>query len=163
MIGSVLCQSGRFTESRDAFEAALALDDPERDRTSALVYAIDSRVMSLSWLSHSDLILGHPEQALARHDQLAVYVRELAHPNTTAVALAWGCIFRQLLRDRHKAQEQAEAVIALATEWGFPLYRAVGTVVRGWEGEPGQLFIRASRYHPDAHSGPVDGEASARS
>jgi predicted ATPase len=132
MVGSALCQLGRFIESRDAFEAALALYDPVRDRTSAFVYAIDSRVMCLSWLSHLDLILGHPEQALARDGQVPDYVRDLAHPNTTAVALAWGCIFRQLLRDRLTAREQAEAVIALATDQGFPLYRAAGTVVRGW-------------------------------
>jgi class 3 adenylate cyclase/predicted ATPase len=132
MIGSALCQYGRFAESRDAFEAALALYDPVRDRTSAFVYAIDSRVMCLSWLSHVELMLGHPEQALARHCEVPAYVRELAHANTTAVALTWACIFRQLLRDPHSAGEQAEAVIAIATEQGFPLYRAAGTVVRGW-------------------------------
>ncbi|HEX2186747.1 MAG TPA: adenylate cyclase, partial [Chloroflexota bacterium] len=57
---------------------------------------------------------------------------ELAHPNTAAVAHTWGCMFRQLLRDRQSAHDQAEAAVALATEQGFPLYRAAGTVVRGW-------------------------------
>ena len=60
MVGSALCQYGRFAESRDAFEAALALYDPVRDRDSGRVYAIDSRVMCLSWLSHLYLILGYP-------------------------------------------------------------------------------------------------------
>jgi predicted ATPase len=132
MIGSALCQLGRFAESRDAFEAAVGLYDPVRDRTSAFIYAIDSRVMCLSWLSHVYLILGHPEQALARDGEVPAYVRNLAHPNTTAVALTWGCIFRQLLRDLHNARQQAEAAIAIATEQGFPLYRAAATVVRGW-------------------------------
>jgi predicted ATPase/class 3 adenylate cyclase len=132
MIGSVLCQLGRFVESRENFEAALVLYDPVRDRTSAIVYAIDSRVMSLSWLSHLDFILGQPEQALARSDELPAYTRELAHANSAAVALAWNCIFHQLRSNRQNAQEQAESAIALATEQGFPLYRAAGTVVRGW-------------------------------
>ena len=35
MVGSALCQLGRLAESRDHLEAALALYDPERDRTSA--------------------------------------------------------------------------------------------------------------------------------
>ena len=48
------------------------------------------------------------------------------------MALAWGCIFRQLLGDQQKALEQANAAIALATEQGFPMYRAAGIVVRGW-------------------------------
>ena len=92
MVGSALCQYGRFAESRDAFEAALALYDPVRDRDSGLVYAIDSRVMCLSWLSHLYLILGYPEQALAYSSRVPAHVRELEHPGTAAVALAWGCI-----------------------------------------------------------------------
>ena len=39
MVGAALYQLGRLTESRDHFEAALALYDPVRDRTSAAVYA----------------------------------------------------------------------------------------------------------------------------
>ena len=132
MMGSALCQLGRFAESRDHFEAALALYGPEQDRSSAIVYAIDSRVMCLSWLSHLDAILGHPARALARSRKALAFGRELGHPNTTAVALAWDCIFHQLLRDPWNARAQAEAVMALASEQGFPLYLAAGTVVRGW-------------------------------
>ncbi|MGF9764392.1 hypothetical protein AAII07_55775 [Microvirga sp. 0TCS3.31] len=132
MVGSALCQYGRFAESRDAFEAALALYDPVRDRSSGLVYAIDSRVMCLSWLAHLNLVLGDPEKGLADCKQVPSHVRELEHPGTGAVALAWGCIFHQILRDPHHAGAQAQAVIALGTEQGFPLYRAMGMVVHGW-------------------------------
>jgi predicted ATPase len=132
MVGSTLCQCGRFAESRDAFEAALALYDPVRDRGSGLVYAIDSRVMCLSWLSHLYLILGDLEQALAYSRQVPAHVGELEHPGTAAVALAWGCIFDQLLRDPHIAETQAQGAIAIGTEQGFPLYRAAGLVIHGW-------------------------------
>ncbi|WP_262265889.1 ATP-binding protein [Microvirga yunnanensis] len=132
MIGSTLCQYGRFAESRDAFEAALALYDPERDRGSGLVYAIDSRVMCLSWLSQLYLILGDLEQAVAYSRRVPAHVDELEHPGTAAVALAWGCIFNQLLRDSHNAAAQAQGAITLGTEQGFPLYRAAGSVIHGW-------------------------------
>jgi predicted ATPase len=132
MIGSALCQLGKFAESRDAFERALALYDPARDRASTVFYAIDSRVMCKSWLAHLYLILGDPDRALASDREVPAYVREVSHPSTTAVALAWGCIFRQLLRDQQSAQDQAETVVALATDQGFPLYRAAGIVVGGW-------------------------------
>ena len=88
--------------------------------------------MCLASLAHVLLILGHPEQALARSRESLAYARELSHPYTAVVALGSACIFRQLLRDRQSARDQAEAVIALATEQGFPLYRATGIVVRGW-------------------------------
>jgi len=132
MVGSALCQYGRFTESRDAFMAALALYEPVRDRSSGLVYAINSRVICLSWLAHLGLILGDPEQALAYDSQVAAHVRELEHPGTTAAASAWGCILQQLLRDLHSAKAQAQSAIAIGTEQGFPLYRAMGAVVHGW-------------------------------
>ena len=132
MVGATLCQLGRLAESRDHLEAALALYDPVRDRTSALVYAIDSRVVCLSWLSLVLVVLGYPEQALAQNGEALAYARELAHPNTAAVALVLGCILHQLLRDRRNAREQAEAAIALAREQGFPHYLAAGTIVRGW-------------------------------
>ena len=132
-VGAALCQLGRLAESRDHLEAALALYDPVRDRSSTLVYAIDSRVVCLSWLSLVLVVLGYPEQALAQNGEALAYARELAHPSTTAVALApMGCVLHQLLRDRRNAGEQAEAAIALAREHGFPHYLAAGRIVRGW-------------------------------
>jgi predicted ATPase len=132
MMGSASCQLGCLTESREHFETALALYEPARDRSSAFAYAIDSRVMCLSWLSHVLALLGHPDRAAARADEALAQARELAHPHTTAAALAWNCIFHQLLRDWPSARAQAEAVMVLATEQGFPLYLASGTVMRGW-------------------------------
>jgi predicted ATPase len=133
MVGAALCQLGRLAESRDHLEAALTLYDPARDRTSALVYAIDSRVVCLSWLSLVLVVLGYPEQALAQNGEALAYARELAHSSTTAVALApMSCVLHQLLRDRRNAREQAEAAIALAREQGLPHYLAAGTIVRGW-------------------------------
>jgi predicted ATPase len=49
-----------------------------------------------------------------------------------AQALLCDCTLHQLLRDGRKAQDQAEALIALATEHGFPLWLAAGVVVQGW-------------------------------
>lgn len=132
MVGSALYQYGQFAESRDAFEAALALYDPVRDRSSGLVYAIDSRVMCLSWLAHLALILGDPEQALAYGSRVPAHVGELEHPGTAAVASAWGCILQQLLRDPYNAKAQAHSAIVIGTEHGFPLYRAMGAVIHGW-------------------------------
>ena len=97
MVGAALYQLGRLAESRDHLETALALYDPVRDRTSAATYAIDSRVVCLSWLSHVLAILGYPEQALARDSEvLGVRPRAGASHTTLAYALCWGCIFHQL-------------------------------------------------------------------
>jgi predicted ATPase len=86
----------------------------------------------LFWLAQALLALGYPEQARARQGEALASARELAHPNTTAQALFCDWTFHQLLRERQEAQEQAEALIALATEQGLPLWLAAGIVVRGW-------------------------------
>jgi predicted ATPase len=118
-VGSTLAQLGRFVESRAYLERGLALYNPQR-------------VVSLHWLSHALLALGYPEQALARMDEAFAYARELTHPDTMAVALRAGCTLYERLRQSRDAQAMAEALIALATEQGFPLWPAMGTVTRGW-------------------------------
>jgi predicted ATPase len=103
-----------------------------RDRNSRFVYAIDSRVVCLLWLSQARLALGYPEQAQVRQGEALATARELAHPNTIAQALFCDWTLHQLLRDGRAAQAQAEALIALTTEQGLPLWLAAGVVIRGW-------------------------------
>ena len=132
ILGAYLFPLGRFAEGLAHSESGLALYDPVRDRSSRFVYAINSRVVCLLWLSQALLILGYPEQARVRQREALAFARELAHPNTIAQALFCDWTLHQLLRDRREAQEQAEALIALATEHGLPLWLAAGVVVRGW-------------------------------
>ena len=132
MMGSALTQLGRLADSRQQFETALSLHDPERHQSSAVVYAIDSQVMCLSWLSHVLHLLGEPDRALDCHHRAAACAEALAHPSTSVVALTWGCIYLQLRRDHRAAHAQSAAAIDAATEHGFPLYRAAASVVGGW-------------------------------
>jgi predicted ATPase len=131
-LGTFLFQLGRLAESLAHSERGLALYDPVRDRSSRFVYAIDSRVVCLLWLSQALLALGNPEQAQVRQDEALAFARELAHPNTIAQALFCDCAFHQLLRDGRATQAEAEELIALTTECGLPLWRAAGMVIRGW-------------------------------
>ena len=132
ILGAYLFPLGRFAEGLAHSERGLALYDPVRDRSSRFVYAIDSRVVCLLWLSQALLALGYPEQARVRQGEALAFARELAHPNTIAQTLFCDWTLHQLLRDGQEAQEQAEALIALATEHGLPLWSAAGVVVRGW-------------------------------
>ncbi|RAI03532.1 adenylate cyclase [Acuticoccus sediminis] len=132
MIGSALSQMGRFVESRAEFERVLSLYDPDRDRDSAVVYAIDSRVMSTCWLTQLELILGNRDSALAHFERIPGYVSAVASATTTAVAHAWNCIFLQLLDDPDAARLEAERTTRVSLEHGYPLYAATGTVIRGW-------------------------------
>src|SRR5918995_3753889 len=131
-LGTFLFQLGRLAESLAHSESGLALYDPVRDRSSRFIYAIDSRVVCLLWLSQALLALGYPEQAQVRQGEALATARELAHPNTIAQALFCDWTLHQLLRDGRAGQAQAEALIALTTEQGLPLWLAAGVVIRGW-------------------------------
>ena len=73
---------------------------------------------------------------------------ELAHPFSLAFALNWAATVHQFRREAQATQEQAEALIALATEHGFGLWVPFATVLRGWalaeqgHGEEGVAWIR---------------------
>jgi predicted ATPase len=131
ILGTFLFQLGRLAESLAHSERALGLYDPVRDRNSRFVYAIDSRVVCLLWLSQALLALGYPEQAQVRQGEALANAQELAHPNTIAQALFCDWTLHQLLRDGRAVQAQAEALIALTTEQGLPLWLAAGVVIRG--------------------------------
>ena len=132
IVGSALYHLGRLADSRDHLEKGLALYQPERDRSSASVYALDTSVVCSFWLVHVLLAQGYPDQAQVRMKHALAYARELAHPYTLAYALSVACILHGRHRPGAEAQAEAESLIALATEQGFPLPAAVGTVVAGW-------------------------------
>ena len=58
--------------------------------------------------------------------------QQSANPYSLAYALSWAAVFHQFCREGRAAQERAEAAISLATEQGFPLWRASGSLLRGW-------------------------------
>jgi predicted ATPase len=87
-------------------------------------------VAGLAGLSWALLVLGYPEQALARSREGLTYARELAHRNTVGYALLYGCILCQLCRQWQDARERADALTSLATEEGFPHFLGAATIVR---------------------------------
>src|SRR5262249_51703380 len=93
-------------------------------------------------------LLGYPAQALDRLHKTLALAHELSHPFSLAYAHCWAAWVYQFCRDVPAVHEQAEATIALATEQGFPLWTALGTIMRGWalamhgQGEEGVAQIR---------------------
>ena len=60
------------------------------------------------------------------------FARELAHPSSMAHARSSACFIYQRLGRWRKAQAEAEPLIGLAKEHGFPLWGAAGMVIHGW-------------------------------
>src|SRR6266446_4878204 len=120
------------------------------DQRTALVFRIgqDPGVACRTYAAMTPWLLGYPAQALARLHEALALAQELAHPYSLAYARCWAAMVSQLRRDVPAVHKQAEAVVTLSTEQGFPQLAAIGTIVRGWalamqgQGEEGLAQIR---------------------
>ena len=76
--------------------------------------------------------LGYPEQAVQQCDQALTFAQGLSHPFSFAFALCVKVQVHQRRRETTIVQEQAEALITLSTEHGFPFRATVGSMLLGW-------------------------------
>ena len=127
-----LLSLGEFAPAMDHFEKGVSLYGPERDRDDCFRYTQDPRVAMPSFAAWALWFLGRPQQASDRIQEALILAGELAEPHGLAHALFFAAIVHQLRREPHRAQERAEAAIAVSSEHGLMFYQAQATIVRGW-------------------------------
>jgi predicted ATPase len=131
-------------------EQGIALYDPQEDIPLVSVVTQDPGVSCLSVAAFALWHLGYPDQARKRSHEALTLARELARPYGLAFTLSSIVTLHQFCREVQAVQEQAEAVIALCTDQGFPFQLALGTIHRGWalaaqgQGEEGIVQMRQS-------------------
>jgi predicted ATPase len=76
--------------------------------------------------------LGFPDRASAWSGAAIAEARRLAHPPSVAGSLALGARLLSLLGDDAALAERADELVAVATDQGFPYWRAQGVIYRGW-------------------------------
>ena len=128
-LGQILFFLGEFAQARGHLEEGIALYDPEQFRS--LRHASDPKVTCLSFAAIALWFLGYPDQAQQRSHDALTLAYELSHPYSLGFALTASAIVHHLRREVRPVQEQ-RALIALATEQGFPLYLAQERIRRGW-------------------------------
>jgi predicted ATPase len=105
-------------------------------------------VSCLSRSSSALWFLGYPDQALLKSQEALALAREVSHPHSLAYALNFAAGLHQLRQEGRACQERAEAAIRLSTEQGFPIWAAMGTILRGWAlAEQGQTEEGIAEIH----------------
>jgi predicted ATPase len=130
--GRDLMLVGRFTTSRLHFEEVIALYDPNSRRSLSHHDANYPRVSSQAYSAIVLFCLGFPDQALAQSSAAIAEALRLAHPPSLALSLSLGTLPLALVGDNLALAKRADKLVKVATEQGFPVWRAVGTVHRGW-------------------------------
>src|SRR5262245_16774898 len=120
---------GDLPLARTHLEHGLALYDPQQHRALAVFYGHDAGVCCRGGAATVLWLLGYPDQALRELHATHAMAQELAHPPSLAFAGMLTAIAYQLRRETDAAHEQAEALIALAIEQGFVLFRAIGGIL----------------------------------
>jgi predicted ATPase len=130
--GRNLMVLGRFASSRSHLEEVLALYDPNSCRSLVHQAEVPPHVLSQAYLGHALFCLGFADQALARSNAAIAEARRLAHPPSLAFSSMMGTRLLLLVGDTAVLGERVDQLVALATEQGFPFWRAQGTIYRGW-------------------------------
>jgi predicted ATPase len=139
---------GALPAARQHLEEGITRYTPDQHRAPVFRIGLDPGVGCRIYTTMTLWLLGYPDQALARlHDALA-WAHELLHPFSLAFARCFAAFVSQFLRDVPAVHEQVEAAVALSAEQGFPLWAALGTILRGWalamqgQGEEGMTELR---------------------
>jgi class 3 adenylate cyclase/predicted ATPase len=131
-LGTTLFQLGAVAAAHTHLVQGMALYAPQQHRASVFLYGEDVGVICHSYATWTLWYLGYPDQGLARSHEAVTLAQQSAHPFSLGFVLNWAAVFHQFRREVRAAQDRAEAVIRLAKEQGFPLWMAIGCILRGW-------------------------------
>jgi predicted ATPase len=139
-LGTTLFWLGAVASAQTHFARGLALYDAQQHRTSVALYGEDTGVICHIHATWALWYLGYPDQGLARSHEALLLAQQSAHPFSLTFVLGYTAQFHQYRREARFTQEHAEAAIRLATDQGFPQWKAIGTLHRGWAlGHQGQV------------------------
>jgi TOMM system kinase/cyclase fusion protein len=132
-LGATLFNLGVVAAALTHYAQGMALYDSQQHRAAAFLYGGDAWVVWYHSHAASALwLLGYPDQGLAQSQQAVTLAQQSAHPFSLSAALCTAACFHHFRREVRAAQERAEAAIVLATEQGFPYWRAFSALLRGW-------------------------------
>ena len=124
-LGTILFNLGAPPSAHTHLAQGIALYDPQQHRAHTFLYGEDAGVVCHSHAARALWYLGYPDQGLARSHEAVTLAQQVAHPFSLSFALSFAAMFHQFRREWRAAQERAEATIVLATEQGFPHWKAM--------------------------------------
>jgi predicted ATPase len=130
-MGETLYWRGEFRRAREHQQEVIRrYDSQEYWRLEHTEASGNPGVLTLCYLSWTLWLLGYPDQALTRSREGLALAQEFSGTYDEAFALGWGCAVLGMRGEWQAVLEQAEALIALSSEHGFPVFLGFGTFMR---------------------------------
>jgi predicted ATPase len=130
--GRNLMWVGSFASSRSHLETVLALYDPNSHSSLVRQTGVHPQLAARAALGVVLFCLGFPDQALVQSNKAIAEARRLPHPPTLAMSLGIDALLLAIIGDDIALEQRADDLVAVATDQGFPFYRANGAIYRGW-------------------------------
>jgi predicted ATPase len=130
--GRNLMFAGSFASSRSHLETVLALYDPASHHPLVRQTGIHPNWQRRRLWGIVLFCLGFPDQALAQSNKAIAEARRLPHPPSLAMSLGIDALLLSIIGDDIGLEQRADGLVAVATDQGFPFYRATGAIFRGW-------------------------------
>jgi predicted ATPase len=131
-LGTTLFHLGAQASAQTHYAQGIALYDPTQHRTSAFLYGEDAGVACRIFVAWVLWCLGYPDQGLAQSQQAVTLAQQSAYPLSLSFILSFAAVCHQLRREVSAVQEHTEAAMKIATEQGFPYWRAYSSILRAW-------------------------------
>jgi len=132
LLGEIRFWHGEPYRARRHLVDVLRVYDVERHGGHALRYGHDPSIVSQGYLALVAWICGSPDEAQLRARAVVDFARERAHPFSLSIALFFAAWVSQLRREPDRARDLGDALVAVATEQGFPEWLGWGEFVQGW-------------------------------
>lgn len=145
-LGFTLFHTGRHDLARTHLETARAQIERAGGPHEAFASGFNIYVHGRAYASHAMWHLGLDDAALLVMEQAIGFARQLDHPFSLAVTLAYAAMLHQFREEPAAVRTQATAAHALCAEHGFSYYLAWATIMNGWaiaqEGSLGEGIAR---------------------
>jgi predicted ATPase len=123
---------GRPVSARGHLDQGMALHDPVQHRAPTRLQDEQHwHIAGRSYMVYLLWALGFPDQARDMLHHTLQQAMAWAYPSNMAFVFTFATILHQLCRELQATSTRAEALIALATEQGFPHWGAMGLALRG--------------------------------
>jgi predicted ATPase len=132
MPGVTMFYRGDFAGARACYEKAIAsYDDRERTRGWAVYTGHNAGVTHRCYLALALWHLGYADQAFRVDRETLGLARSIGHAFSLGHAVDFSACLHQFCRNGAGAQAAGDEETAIATEQGFPLWHALGTLHSG--------------------------------